>query len=140
VTLAVAGGLAVSLGKHWQDLTPQPQEKAAYLASHIASYQIGQYLALHPDCRLLQLGLESDLYYLPPQTIGDIFGPGRYRNFFGVPAKTLASRARALGANTLLLSKERPYQELASLPDFPVYFRPIKDSPGAALYSIEKPD
>jgi hypothetical protein len=127
-----------SFGKHWKKVQVGSSERSAYLRNEIASFEIGEFLQSHPEYRLVQLGLESDLYYLPPNTIGDVFGPGRYDNFYGIPSAELAHRVRKFGANALLLSKENGYEKIRDSDAFLEYFVLIKDSPKAELYGLKQ--
>jgi hypothetical protein len=49
---------------------------------------------------VLHLDFSSDMYYLPSNARGDIFGPARMSDFVGLTSAELVVRMRKVGANT----------------------------------------
>ncbi len=133
----LGAAVAVSSIKEWGRIEVDDADRAAFLKTHIASFEIGEYLKQHPEYRLVQIGLESNLYYLPEGTIGDVFGPGRYRDFYGLSSADLANRLKWFHANAILLSKQSvEAKKITERPDFQNYFVPIKRTEKADLYRI----
>jgi len=135
----LGAAVAVSTPKEWRKVQANDADRAAFLKAHIAAYEIGDYLKSHPEIRIVQIDLESNLYYLPENTIGDIFGPGRYRDFYSLPTREMANRLRLFNANAILLSTESIEAiKIEKRPDFPLYFAPIKLTEKAGLYGLNK--
>ncbi|MFZ6722313.1 ArnT family glycosyltransferase [Undibacterium sp. Ji49W] len=130
--------LVPSVKKHWEEIQTTNEERDSFLRKEIPSYEIAEFLKQHPEYRLVQFGLESDMYYLPRGTIGDVFGPGRYTNFRGISGQELDKRIRQFGANALLLSDSDDSRKIKNTDGFNDYFIQIKSTPKAELYSLKK--
>jgi len=142
IFLAIALGLVflASLGsaaRKWQTIQPNAVARAAYLREKIQSYEVAEFLRSRPGYRLVQIGLESDLYYLPPGTIGDVFGPGRYRDLIALPPQQLAARVRSFGANALLLPTTGEAAEISNRSGFGEAFSLLVETAGARLYAVK---
>lgn len=133
---ALAIALVPSFSRHWNEIQVTQDERAAYLRTRISSFEIAEFLQRHPEYRLVQLGLESDMYYLPPNTIGDVFGPGRYAGFLGISPAELKERIRNFGANALLLSKAEDFQKIKNSTGFSNHFILKMNTSGAELYEL----
>ncbi|HEY0845009.1 MAG TPA: glycosyltransferase family 39 protein [Noviherbaspirillum sp.] len=130
------GAVAVSDAmRQWRNIHPSEQGRAAFLRERIQSYEIAEFLQTAPGYRLVQIGLESDMYYLPSGTQGDVFGTARYSDLLGLTPAELAAKVRSLGANALLVSA-REAAGVTRHEDFGTYFHPVKKSAGAELYRI----
>ena len=129
----------ISSLKEWKTIQTNAEGRSAFLQSHIKSFEIGEFLKEHSAYRVVQIDLESDLYYLPPNTIGDVFGPGRYRDFDGLSSRDLARRLQFLKANAIVLPAKKSHlsQRIVEAKDFSDYFVPIKKTPGAELYGLK---
>lgn len=124
----------ISFSKEWKTIQTTAEDRSAFLKTQIKSFEIGEFLQQHPEYRVVQLGFESDLYYLPANTIGDVFGPGRYRTFDGLSSTELANKLVLFKANAILLSKKSG--QLKQI-DFLDHFVLIKKTPSAELYGLK---
>jgi hypothetical protein len=78
---------------------------------------------------LLSLGFEDAAYYFNGTSIGDWFGPGRYRGMFDcpstctlIPPEQMEVRMRAFDTNMLLLNTDRLKFEPKSLAPYLSFF------------------
>jgi hypothetical protein len=129
-----------SFGKHWNEIQATSETRSSYLRKQISSFEVAEFLKLHSQYRIVQIGLESDLYYLPPNTIGDVFGPGRYANFTNISSEELNHRIRNLGANALLLpnnSDNIGARKIKETVGFLRFFSLVKSTTGAELYELK---
>jgi len=135
VLLSVA--VIISSKKEWQTIQANDTDRSTFLKTQIKSFEISEFLRHHPEYKTVQIDLESDMYYLPANTIGDIFGPGRYNDFSRLSTMELANRIKSLQANTLLLSTQGVNsKKILERSDFLDYFAPIKKTTEAELYVL----
>ena len=128
----------ISFFKDWKNIQPTAAARSQFLKKEIAAFEIGEYLKLHPEYRVVQIGLESDMYYLPSNTIGDWFGPGRYRSFFGLGPAALSERLKQFNANGIIFSAKHSFSKaLVNADDFKDYFVLVKRTSGADLYAVK---
>ncbi|GHA67928.1 hypothetical protein GCM10009007_05550 [Formosimonas limnophila] len=113
------------------------QARDSFLKNRIHSYEIGLFLKKHPEYRSVQIGLESDVYYLPRGTLGEVFGPYRYQDFLKLSTPELSNKIKALHANSLILSNKRNSQSITSRSDFKDYFKLLLDTGDAQLYLVK---
>jgi hypothetical protein len=141
IVLLLAGltlGTFISFSKDWKNIKPNAETRSQFLKNEIRAFEIGEFLKQHPEYRIVQIGLESDMYYLPPNTIGDWFGPGRYRSFFGLTPQALAEKLKSLNANGIVIATKHPFFKTTVASDnFKDYFVLIKKSEGAELYGVK---
>lgn len=137
--LALLGAAVfISSLKEWQTIQTTADDRSAFLKTQIKSFEIGEFLQHHSEYRVVQIDLESDLYYLPANTIGDWFGPGRYRAFDGLSSTELADRLKSFNANAILLSKKSARSKrIMDAKDFADYFVLVKKTPDAELYGLK---
>lgn len=136
--LGLALSVFISFNKDWRNVKPTAEARAQFLRNEIRGFEIGEFLKQHPEYRIVQIGLESDMYYLPPNTIGDWFGPGRYRSFFGLTPQALAEKLKSLNANGIVMAAKHPFlRAIVSSDNFENYFVLIKKSEGAELYAVK---
>ena len=126
-----------SATRQWQSIQANSHDRAAYLRKKIKSFEVAEFLRDYSGYRIVQLGLESDLYYLPPGTIGDVFGPGRYRDFLHLPPTDLAARIKSFEANALLLPTSGDASEVQKRHGFEQYFELVLNTAGAQLYAVK---
>jgi len=110
----------------------------AFLKGKIRTYEIDEYLKAHPEPKTVQIGFESDMYYLPDGTLGDLFGFARYADFDLKPIP-LAKRLDELGATAFLLSLNPKIFYLAKNEGFDACFSVITQNPNAVLFRLKKP-
>jgi hypothetical protein len=135
---ALSAVVFISFQMDWGTIQTSAEDRSAFLKTRIKSFEIGAFLQQHRQYRVVQIDLESDLYYLPPDTIGDVFGPGRYRQFDGLSSAELASRLRLLKANAILLSKKSAQSKrIMDAGDFFEHFVAIKKTRDAELYGLK---
>ncbi len=137
VLMALLLASTTSAVKQWHKIQANSHDRAAYLRETLQSYEVAEFLRTRPDYKLVQIGLESDLYYLPPDTIGDIFGPGRYRDFLALSPADLAAKIKSVGANALLLPTSETGSEIRNRNGFDQYFKLVLNTPGAQLYAVK---
>jgi hypothetical protein len=130
-------GSVVSARKQWHNIQANSHDRATYLRKKVKSFEVVEFLRKHPNYKLVQLGMEADLYYLPPDTIGDVFGPGRYRDFLALSPPDLATKIKSLGANALLLPTSGGTSDVRSHNGFDQYFKLVIDTAGAQLYAVK---
>ncbi|TDR28821.1 ArnT family glycosyltransferase [Hydromonas duriensis] len=129
--------LLIFMPKTLSKIQADGASRGDFLKDKIYSYHIGVFLRAHPEYRLVQIGLESDLYYLPSGTIGDVFGEGRYQNLLGLSSSQLANKIKSFGANALLISNKRGGELITSQPEFNRYFTLVNSTDYAQLYSVK---
>ena len=128
----------ISSLKEWKLIQTTAEGRSTFLRTQIKSFEISEFLQHHPEYRVVQIDLESDLYYLPANTIGDVFGPGRYRDFDGLSSAELANRLKSFRTNAILLSTQSAEsQRILERKDFLDYFVPIKKTSNAELYGLK---
>jgi len=82
-----------------------------------------------------QFGLEGVLYYAPPGTGGDHFGPGRYRDFVTLAPSALATALRERGNDSMLVNVGR-WPDITAQADFDKSFALVYQHGPVALYRI----
>lgn len=144
LSLALVKSFPENLKKMHTDV----EAKATYLRTQVRSYDVGQFLQQHPEIRIVHFDFTSDVYYLPTSAIGDVFGPGRAKNFTDLSTASLVCKLRSVGANSLLfaghqreIAKRRGYpvqavsDSLLARPDFADFFHLTYSTPEADLYT-----
>lgn len=134
----LSAAVFISFVKEWQTIQTTADHRSAFLKTKIKSFEIGEFLQHHSEYRVVQIELESDLYYLPANTIGDWFGPGRYRAFDGLSSTELADRLKLFNANAILLSKKSARsRRIMDAKDFADHFVLVKKTPNVELYGFK---
>lgn len=134
---------------HVQRIVSMQQDLSAYLRTKVRVWDSAEVLKKHPEWTVLHLDFSSDMYYLPSNARGDIFGPARMSDFVGLTSAELVVRMRKVGANTLLLAGssreiaksrgypvESPSDAIRQQPDFHRNFELVHSSPESELYLI----
>ncbi|KQZ27539.1 glycosyltransferase family 39 protein [Duganella sp. Root1480D1] len=138
VALALLVVLPVSLKKEyksWKLVAPTAAARAAVLQKEIAGYPVMAYLREHPMGRTYQFGLEGGLYYAPPGTGGDHFGPGRYRDLADLAPLDLAKRLRQAGYSSLMINTAQ-WPSINTRPGFAQSFTLVHQDGPVLLYQI----
>lgn len=133
ITLA----MLVAFVENWQRIKVSETERYQFLKNKIYAYDVALYLKNHPEYKVVQFALEDTLYYLPSGTIGDHFGPGRYRDFQNLEPSLLAKKIKEFHANALLLSDKRGGDEIYSKPNFNHYFALVVQIEDGRLYRLK---
>ncbi|MBK9615392.1 MAG: hypothetical protein IPO35_07655 [Uliginosibacterium sp.] len=108
-----------------------------FLYANLRSYSAGEYLKRNPEWSVVQIGFESEIYYLPDSVIGDIMGFSRYRDFYGLDARQLANKMKLMGRNAILLSPiDAGVAALRKSDDFAYCFRVLVESKSSVLYGL----
>jgi hypothetical protein len=139
VVLLIAAVISLSDARRYAvRIAATPALRDAFLRERLAGYEIFSSLPAGTDWRLYQLGFEGELYYAPVPTVGDWFGPARYRSAFqkaSDPA-ALASWLRSLGVNGLLVRRRDPFEKVQSGADFHDHFELVMETRSARLYRL----
>jgi len=126
--------------KAWGRITPTPEDRDRVIPTRLPGYEIFKRLSQDASVCLYQIGFEEQLYYAPPGTIGDHFGPGRYRTVYELASNpaALAAHFRKLGVNTIVISSdERGHRNLRFPPDAVEYFELVDQTPQYRLYRLK---
>ena len=124
--------------KNWKLVAPTAEARESVLQQQIAGYPVLAYLREHPVARTYQFGLEDSLYYAPPGTGGDHFGPGRYRDVAGLAPADMAKALRRAGYATLLIHAGR-WPGIDTKPGFAQFFTLLRREGPVSLYQIIEP-
>jgi hypothetical protein len=140
--LLLFGLAAISAPRAWHLLAHIPattEARDAFLVDHLDGYRLFRTLDPASGMRLYQFGFEGELYYSPVPTVGDWFGPARYRTVSDLaedPAR-LAQWLHALGANAIMINSVRsPFRDLRFGAGFAEHFELIGQSDSARLYRV----
>ena len=138
-----------SAAVHLQRIALMQQDLPAYLRTMVRVWDSALVLKKHPEWTVLHLDFSSDMYYLPSNARGDIFGPARMSDFVGLTSAELVARMQKVDANALLLAGasrqiaksrgypvESPSDAIRQQPDFSQKFRLVHRSPESELYLI----
>jgi len=133
--LALAPSIAKRWAENWDLIAPTPVAREAILEQRITGYSVLAYLRQHPMRQTYQFGLEGVLYYAPPGTGGDHFGPGRYRDFVTLAPSALATALRERGNDSMLVNVGR-WPDITAQADFDKSFALVYQHGPVALYRI----
>jgi hypothetical protein len=114
--------------------------KMAYLQKTFPAYEFSKFIENDSNYKLYQLGFEDSIYYLPKYTVGDWFGPGRYREVFALAqnASELADYLKNLNINALLINKNRePFRSIQFDYDFQDFFDLVMKTERGELYKLK---
>jgi len=141
VAVALLVVLPVSLKKEyksWKLVAPTAAAREAILQKEITGYPVMAYLREHPMGRTYQFGLEGGLYYAPPGTGGDHFGPGRYRDLADLAPADFAKRLRQAGYSSLMIHTAQ-WPSINARPEFAQFFTLVHQEGQVSLYQIANP-
>jgi hypothetical protein len=116
--------------------------RSEFLAERFAGYEIFRNVANDPTWRIYQFGFEGELYYARNVVIGDVFGPGRYRDVYAraQDSAALADHLRGIGANGFMINVVRePFSVIEFDERFDDYFEPVIRTNRSVLYRLEAP-
>ncbi|WP_426337228.1 ArnT family glycosyltransferase [Pseudoduganella sp. R-31] len=136
--LAVLPGALKTVHRTWKLVSPTTAAREAVLQQRITGYPMLVYLREHPMGRTYQFGLEDSIYYAPPRTGGDHFGPGRYRDHADLPPADLAKALRRSGYASLLIHTVR-WPGIETKPGFAQFFTLVHRDGPVSLYRIAEP-
>lgn len=109
-----------------------------YLAERVPAYALLRRLHQRPGLRMYQFALEGSLYYAPPHTRGEIFGPWRNHDYYGLPAAELAQRLHQQGFNTVLMRRDVA-ESFGRDPAFSRFFELLDQDKDAQAFSLGPP-
>jgi len=109
------------LSKNWQLIAPTQAERDIILNEHLRGYAAFNYLNRHHLNNVYQFFLEDSIYYGPHRLAGDVFGPGRYRDFYSLQPHVLSERLLSLGFNHLVINPTE-HRDLEARAGFDCYF------------------
>jgi hypothetical protein len=115
-----------------------PEQRQLMLAQALPAYPLVQALHQPPGRKIYQFALENLNYYAPQPMWGEIFGPWRNVDRFGLTAEALARRLHSEGFDTLL-SRNDVLAGFKSDPNFDRYFRSVAKSADAEAFDIVPP-
>jgi hypothetical protein len=138
--LVVAASFAPQTIKAWNRIATSQAARDRVMADRLSGYALFRQLAADPTIRLFQVGFEGQIYYLPPHSIGEHFGPGRYRTIHQLasdPAR-LAAHIQSLGANAIVINDTvDPHRDLRFPPEMSRYFDLVIQTPSARVYRLK---
>lgn len=102
--------MAVTVTRKWPEICFTGDCVAEVWAERMDSRAAVTSVPGFAELKLYQLGLEDEFYTLGNDVAGDWFGPWRYRDVLALQGQpqALAAHLRALGRDSLLVSRRRP--------------------------------
>jgi hypothetical protein len=139
LVLIVAQKSVKAAAHYLDDVFASENARNAFLANRFAGYETFRRIENDPTWRVYQFGFEGELYYARFFIVGDVFGPGRYREVYtrAQDAAALAQHFRSLGLNGFLINLERsPFNEIEFDERFGDHFELVIRTERSALYRL----
>lgn len=127
---------AKSIIKDSKLIIPDSQKRHLFLIKELPGYELLSNINIKDNERIFQFGFENEIYYLPENTIGDWFGPGRYSTVFDLAANQneLIKHLNSLEVKYFLHNKQRqPFSDINLGNNFEL----IGATKRAALYRLK---
>jgi len=121
--------------KSWNFIAPTQSERDLIISKNTPGYKVLTYLKNNPMGKTYQIGVTDGIYYGSYPIWGDVFGPGRFRDFQNLNSDELASKLKGLGFSSLIIdTKSMP--QIESNSDINCYFTNVFQADEVILYRI----
>lgn len=130
---------AIRNTKSYQYIPHTEEIKENLLRKYIDGYEGWALIKNQYHGKVYQVGFDGMLYYAPPQTYGDVFGPWRYNDY--VKLSPLELQTKLINNNFTHLSINKnfvPAEWLEKIEKNPLIFTPIFNTNETGIFIIHK--
>lgn len=136
ILIILTSSVIIKSVKFWKAIAPTEETREAKLQKYVKGYKALSFLRKNQIGPTYQFGLYEGIYYGPPTPIwGDVFGPGRYRDFVDLNSEQLALKLKLFGINTIIVDTNSMPQ-ISSKSNFKKYFAEIYESDGVKVFKV----
>jgi hypothetical protein len=122
-------------------IVPSNDARETLLSKKVTGYKTISYLNINYPGKVYQFGLADSIYYFNSAVCGDVFGPGRYRDFSDLKSKELYEKLRLLNIQNLIINEEK-WPNIDTKPDFLCFFNMVypedRNTSRVKLYRLNK--